>query len=256
MRRDPISQSIIRPAAMLGMLALAGAAQAGEVSFTESISNGVQSASATFTFNDDGPTTILTIQLTNTMTSNGGPQWLTGLFFDIAGSPTLTYDSSGLIASMITLSGTTQTAYTTVDADHFWALRDDLSGLPFGDQEYGLGSAGFDVFGSSDILNFQAGGPTPQPDGTDGGILADIAGLDIPDGHDGKPFVLGSLWLTFDLGSYDIDDAAVSDVAFVFGTGFDETVLLVPVPLALPLGLAGLAGVVLGRRRLSRVLAR
>lgn len=235
--------------ASVAVCGLAAGASADEVSFGFDLINGTQSSNSTFVFNDDGATTLLTVILTNTMTSNSGPQWFTGAFFDIAGSPTMTY--SGLTGtSMITLNGTSQTAYTTVTADHFWAYRDDLSAsLPFGTQKYGLGAAGFDIFGLSDILNFQAGGPTPQPDGTDGGILADISGLQVPGGHEGKPFVLGSISLIFDLGNYDINNAGVSNVVSAFGTGFDEVVLVIPLPMGASMALAGLGFVAVRRQR-------
>jgi hypothetical protein len=65
------------------------------------------------------------------------------------------------------------------------AYRDDINSGDYGSfldsafggttRAYGLGAAGFDVFGESDILNLQGGGPLPQPDGTDGGILAKIS---------------------------------------------------------------------------------
>ena len=230
------------------------AANADEVSFDFELDNGTQSASANFTFADGtelGDLATLTITLTNTMTTNGGPNWLTGLFFDMAGSPALSYQSVN--SQMITLDGTNQSDYTTAAPDHFWAYRDDLSGmLPFGDQQYGLGAAGFDIFGQSDMLNWDPNGPQPQPDGTDGGILADIEGLSLPDGHDGTPFVLGSLQLTFWLPEgFNLDDADVSDVAFVFGTGFDEIILVVPLPLPLAMAAAGLGIVAVFRRRLT-----
>ena len=130
--------------------ALAGNVYADELSFNFALSNGTQSASADFTFSDagSGPVT-LNIVLTNTMTTNAGPNWLTGLFFNLAGSPTLTYQGLSPLPPpeewrMITLEGTTQTVYDAADPDNFWAYRQDpdLPGeLPFGDQQYGLGAA-------------------------------------------------------------------------------------------------------------------
>ncbi len=229
------------------------AANADEVSFDFAQTNGTQSASANFTFADGaelGDLSTLTITMTNNMTTNSGPQWLTGLFFDVAGSPALDYQS--VDGEMITLDGTTQHAYTDPAPDHFWAYRDDLTGeLPFGDQEYGLGAAGFDIFGESDILNFDPKGPKPQPDGTDGGILADIAGLAVPDGHSDTPFVLGSLQLTFWLPEgFDLDAAGISNIAFVFGTGFDE-IVLIPLPIPLVMAATGFGIVAVFRRKLT-----
>ena len=152
---------------------------------------------------------------------------------------------------MITLDGTTQSPFTDYDPDQFWAYRDNLTGeLPFGDQQYGLGAAGFDIFGDLDML--APGGPEPQPNGADGGILADIDGLMVPDGHETTPFVLGSLQLTFWLPEgFDLASADVSDVAFVFGTGFDEIILVIPLPLPLAMAAAGFGIVAVFRRRLT-----
>ena len=245
------------------MTALAGNANADELSFNFALSNGTQSASADFTFSADNalaPVT-LSIVLTNTMTTNGGPNWLTGLFFDLAGSPTLDYKSTD--GQMITLDGTTQSDFfydvgKTMPGQpaDFWAYRGTDQNeffpgeLPFGDQQYGLGAAGLDVFGLSDILGDPPPFILPQPAGTDGGILADIDGLSVPGGHEGRPFVLGSLEFIFDLpDDFLLSQAGVSDIAFIFGTGFDE-VVLIPLPLPVAMAGAGLMIVVCFRRRL------
>ena len=245
--------------------ALAGNAYADELSFHFDLSNGTQSASADFTFSDagSGPVT-LNIVLTNTMTTNGGPNWLTGLFFNLAGAPTLDYQSTA--GNMITLQGTTQSDFFYDPANEkqpglpadFWAYRDDLSGeLPFGDQQYGLGASGLDIFGLNDILGDPPNLILPQPAGTDGGILADIDGLQVPEGHEGRPFVLGSLEFIFELPwDFDLSEASVSDIAFIFGTGFDETVLLIPLPLPAAMAGAGLMIVVCFRRRLVALAGR
>lgn len=255
-------------------LAITGAVHAGSVSFSQSYSNGTQAATAVFTFHDSGPSTTLDIRLINNMTVTGSgtnPQWLQGVFFDLLNSPTMNYIGLGGTSGddyndMVTgtpgstpHSPDTWSPYTDVTADHFWALDQNLSGsLPFGNQQYGLGAAGFGVFGPGDILNYQAGGPHPQPGGSDGGILSgdliDNGTLNLPNGHTTREFVDGGLWLMFDLGNYDINSAGVSGVTFVFGTGFDE-VVLVPLPMAMPVGLAGLALVAGARRRIRRQAA-
>ncbi len=246
-------------AAVAMVTALAGNAYADELSFNFELSNGTQSAGAGFTFSaaDELAPVTLRIELTNTMTSNGGPNWLTGLFFNLADSPTLNYQSVAAALGMITLEGTTQTEYLDAPPDHFWAYRDDLTGeLPFRDQQYGLGAAGLDIFGFADILNPSGGGPLPQPAGTDGGILADIAGLSVPAGHEGRPFVLGSLEFEFLLPEgFVLAQAGAGDIAFVFGTGFEE-VVLIPLPLPVAMAGAGLMIVVCFRRRLVALAGR
>ena len=258
---------VIQSGVMVSTIGIAGFAQAGTLMFSQSLTNGAQSASVLFVFDDS--TDKLTITLTNTMSTNGGPQWLTGLFWNLTGADGFTIAPHAadpelrVEGDLITLSGTTQTDYGIAEEGHFWAYRDDISDYgsfldtAFGGttRAYGLGAAGFsaagfDMFSQSNILNFQDN-PAPQPDGADGGILADIGILEVPGGHEGKPFALGSLTYLFDLTGFDaIADSglAVVDVAFVFGTGFDETVLI-PLPPAVWAGAIGLVGVVALRRR-------
>lgn len=261
-------------AGALSVVAICGPTHAATVTITQTLDDGTHAATAIFIFDDSGATTTLSIQLINDMSVTGegtNPQWLQGLFFDMAGSPTMSYlglggDGSDDFNDMIQLSpGATDTdpdpfvAYTDVTVDHFWGLRQDIAGgeLPFGTQQYGLAAAGFGVFSEDDVLNLQATGPLPQLDGSDGGILSatllDSGSINLPDGHT-REMVDGGIWLTFDLGDYQFDESSISDVSFVFGTSFGE-IVLVPVPLALPMGLAGLAGIAACRRRLQKVVA-
>ena len=238
------------------LTALAGNAYADELSFEFALSNGTQSASANFTF--DAGARTLTISLTNTMTSNDGPNWLTGLFFNLAGVDTPIAPSAAN-GQMITLEGPDE--HYPYQHQHpnagnpanFWAYRNDLSGeLPFGDQQYGLGAAGLDIFGLQDMINYPniPGDILPQPAGSDGGILANIGGLSVPEGHEGRPFVLGSLLFEFLLPEgFVLAQAGVGNIAFIFGTGFEETVLI-PLPLPIAMAAAGLMIVVFFRRRL------
>ncbi len=174
------SKTIGLSAIAVAGLAMASNANAAELTLSTSLTNGTQAATANFIFDDSGGSTTLSIQLINDMTVTGegtNPQWLQGVFFDLAGSPTMSYvgmggDGTDDFNDMIQLyDGATSSdpdtfsPYTDVTVDHFWGLRDDISGgeLPFGDQQYGLGAAGFGVFGPGS-LNYQAGGPDPQLD--------------------------------------------------------------------------------------------
>lgn len=242
---------------LIGLAALAVACAVGQAdanTITISKTNGSQSASAEFAFSNNGGQNQLELTLTNTMTSNSNPGWLCGLFFDIAGSPTLSAPTAA--SSMITLTGTTQNAYSDHTIDQFWAYRGDISGALSG-QQYGLGAAGFGVFGPGDMIT--GGGPNPQPDGSDGGIIGNFAGVTVPPGHQGRPLALGSITFTFLLDStFDVDNASVDNIAFVFGTSFSEIILngeeppIIPVPMAMPMAVAGLVGVVVARRRIVK----
>ncbi len=78
--------------------------------------------------------------------------------------------------------------------------------------------------------------------------MPDIDGVTVPPGHYDRPFVLGSLLFHFELGDFDIYSTNVDLLGFVFGTDFEE-VILIPLPLALPMGIAGLVAVMVLRLR-------
>jgi len=220
-------------------------------SFSFSANNGVQSAAATFTFDQSQGT--LSIQLTNTMTANAGPNWLTGLYFDLGGSPAL--GAASAAGDLCRFHGTDQIHYEAHTTGQLWAMRDDLNGaLPFGGMQYGLSCVGAGVFSAADMI--EPGGPHPQPNGVDGGIVGDFSGVTVPMGHQkgGLPFVIGAATFQFLLPQgFDFDSANVSNVAFHFGSGYDEVVMLVPeiIPLPAPvfMTMIGLAGVMVLRRR-------
>lgn len=237
------------------LLGLCGAAAAGSLTQTFSLSNGLQSASAVFTFTPgplDTPVS-LDIVLTNTMTMNHEPNWLMALFFDIGGPPspslTPTTTTTPVDGSLVIFDESGPHDFNGIFTPaQVWGFR---QGAPDGefpqDAAYGIGAAGLDVFGLNDM--FQPGGPHPQPGGTDGGIVPSFDGVTVPAGHFGRPFVDGSLTFHFELDpGFDFANASVENVSFVFGTGFDEVVLIIPLPAALPMGLLGLGCVVVLRR--------
>ncbi|MCZ6835412.1 MAG: hypothetical protein O7G85_06520 [Planctomycetota bacterium] len=249
-------------AATIVVLASSGLSQAAEVDITVMGSSGPFSATANFNFDDSGGSTILSIQLTNTGgTDEAGNAWLTGLFFDVVGSPDMTYvglggDGSDSFNDLVYNDLSTYTPVAGEDAAHFWGLNDEAQTnlASTGSQEYALYAAGFFGLptGNTDMLDYVAGGPDPQPDGPDGGIINTATTTGGP-----EPKILNGIWLVFDLGQYAFDESSVSNVWFQYGTDNDQPGFgkLIPVPLALPLGLAGLAGIAVGRKRLRRALA-
>ena len=203
---------------------------------------------------------------------SGNVSWLTGLFFNIEGTVT---SAGGGTASADMVWAESGGGFSNnfpggggdPDPSAYWAYRNDLSPSNFGefaglfgggDQQYGLGAsglsgAGFDLFGPSDIL---VPGDTPgenqPPDGSSGGVLPDLSvvpDLALPSGHEENAFVDGMIEFWLDIGGTDL---VVTDVAFVWGTDLNQGLVLIPLPAALPLGLAGLAGVVIMRRRTAR----
>ncbi len=239
-------------------------ATASSISQTFSASQGNHSAEATFTFSDAGSgKTSLNIKLTNTMSSNTGPNWLTGLYFDLAGSPELTYQSA--TGDLVKFSGTTPNPYSDQLPGQYWAYNGAIQNgqLPFGSQQYGLSAVGAGVFNNDMML--EPGGPHPQPNGVDGGIVGDFSGVTVPNGHQnqGNAFLLGSIEFNFLIEGMNYADGLAGSVAFHFGSGFDEVtfgsngsgsdeIILIPLPAPVLMGVVGLIGLVGVRRGLAR----
>ncbi len=230
----------------------AGGAMADQVSFafSGSIASG-HSAAATFTFDDVAHTAVIRIENTIDSAHNSlGSRALTGLFWNM--SP-----------GSLPFTGVSATAGTPVnnpggfDPTQLWAFRGDLSAgsTPFGTQ-FGLGAAGFDVFSGANML--APGGPQPQPNGIDGGILSQTG--DAYGGQNQNPMWRSFVELTFNVPSSffagGIGNIAVSDVGWQFGSEFNEPgITVVPLPAGVWAGAAGILGVAgwqgLRRRRLA-----
>lgn len=233
---------------MLGVLGLgscalvgltAGEAVAAQVTLNFSGSNpSGHAASATITLNDVANT--VTIRIQNDIDSGHnslGSRALTGLFWNMtAGSlpfTSVTATHGGYIGSP---SGLTPM--------QLWAFRGDLSAgsTPFGTQ-YGLGAAGFGVFGSANML--APGAPGSQPNGIDGGILSPTGNT--YGGQNQNPMFRSFVQFVFNVNSSffagGINNIDVSGVSWQYGSGFDEPrITLVPLPGAAWAGLAGLGG--------------
>jgi hypothetical protein len=230
-------------------------ASADMLTLSLSGTDGIFSATANFIFDDSGGSTTLGIQLINTGgTDEPGNQWLTGLFFDLAESPTMTYTGLG---------GTDADAFNdlvdtdldpflggaNIDAGDYWWLDQDASDAiqDRGGQDYALYAAGFFSFDGA-ALDDDLGAPSPQ--GRDGGIVNGATGIP----GNGAPFVWSGAWFTFDLGDYDLAQAAVSNVYFKYGTSEDQpgfAAVVVPVPPAVLIGGLGLAAASILRRRVT-----
>ncbi len=230
-------------AGAVGALAVglsAGAALADQVSFdfSGSIPSG-HAAAAKFTFDDVAQTAVIRIENTIDSSHNSlGSRVLTGLFWNMT-------------PGSLPFTGVSATAGTPVnnpsgfDPTQMWAFRGDLSAgsTPFGTQ-FGLGAAGFDVFGAGNML--ASGGPFPQPNGIDGGILSPTG--DAYGGQNQNPMFRSFIEFTFSLGapffSGGLGSISITDVAWQFGSGFDEpSIPIVPLPPAAWAGIVGILGV-------------
>lgn len=234
-------------------IALASAASADVVTFaySGSLPSG-HAAAATFTLNDVSNTVTIRIENTISGANNGlDSRALTGLFWDMTtGALPFTGVSATHGGNVNNPSG-----YTPAQT---WAFSGGFSSAstPFGTQ-FGLGAAGFGAFGPSNML--APGGPTPQPNGLDGGILSSTA--DTYPGQNQNPMYRSFIQFVFSVNSAyfagGIHNIGIGNVGWQFGSDFQEPgIVVVPLPAGAWMGIAGLTGVmgmgVLRRRAFRR----
>jgi PEP-CTERM motif-containing protein len=188
----------------------------------------------------------LVLTLTNTAP---GDVWdpahvLTGLFFDIAGDPTLT----ALSATTCSTCVTNHTNPDPTDVGGEWAFR-HATDLAFG-ANYGISSTGLGLFGPADVV----GSPNLAGPGSPGGVEYGITSAnDNPStngGLSGVPLISNYVIFTFAglPGNFDVN--TISNITWQYGTSLSEAV---PEPATLALfGPAALAAFVARRRRARR----
>ena len=149
---------------------------------------------------------------------------LTGVYFDILGSPTLTPVSVVLAPGSTVLGGPDGGG----DVSGEFAYRGDLSGN-FNDAQYGVSNSGMDyVFGGTDLFSPNDLDTPLSPDGMNYGI-APSSGID-PNANlyenDGvtlkEPFVQYAVVISFDLGDYQLDVNDIYNVSFQYGTSLEQ----------------------------------
>lgn len=242
-----------RVVAIAAAFAAGQAASADIVSFaySGSLPSG-HAAAATFTLNDVANTVTIRIENTISAANNGlESRSLTGLFWDMStGALPFTGVSATHGGDVNNPSGYSPT--------QIWAFSGSFTpaSTPFGTQ-FGLGAAGFGAFGPSDLL--APGGPPPQPNGLDGGILS--ATGNAYSGQNQNPMYRSFIQFAFSVNSAffagGIHNIAIANVGWQFGSDFNEPgIVLIPLPAGAWIGIAGLAGVmgmgVLRRRALQR----
>ena len=254
-------------AAILLATFAAASAQASTVTGSGAGFNGATlEAQATFDLAGD----FLTITLTNIATSDeetGGldtpTNTLTGLFFDLNGSPTLTTVSATVAGgSSVIQAGTCVpgpcVGATDMSGEWGYSGSQDFSFTGGPSAGYGIASPGYLTTGlSENIGNFNNGGAGPNlddPTSLDGinfGIVSSAGTYNPNGGLASDPLVQDSIVFVLS-GASGLTMADVSNVSFQYGTSFGEPIVTVPVPTAVWLfgsGLLGLVGV--ARRRKS-----
>lgn len=226
----------------LALACAAGASSAALGTTLFSGSSGARSASVSFSVSG----TDLHVTLTNTATTDAlvPIDVLTGVFFNVSGSPlSLTRTSATLASGSTVFNAASQPAGGNVGGE--WAYRANAFANGFG---YGISSSGLGDFGSGDLFpGTNLAGPS-APDGLQYGITTagdnpatGNGGLNTELIHNSVDFVLSGLPSGF-------SESRITGVRFQYGTDYSEPGFnLVPAPGAA--ALLGLGGLMIGRRR-------
>jgi PEP-CTERM motif len=208
---------LVVSAALLSVALWATPASAG--SLTIGLTSGSRSASAVFV-NSGGQ---LVVTLTNTSAADAlvPTDLLTAIFFDVAGSPSLTPVSAVICAtcSIVNPGAPATDAGGSVGGE--WAYKGGGADLAFG-ANYSLSSTGVGIFGPGDVFGgTNLAGPA-DPDGPQYGITT--AGDNPATGNGGLSVPIIKNQVVFKLNGFGGLDpqAVISNLTFLYGTALDE----------------------------------
>lgn len=186
------------------------------ITFTDPDGSYTYSGSADFTQSGNQ----LNIVFTNTATTaaNFNRRVLTGLFFDLAGAPSMTANSAAITGGSSQINGGDAPA----NIGAHWAFKQGLGANQWGNANYGIGASGLaGTFGPGNT--FPPGGGSPQ--GVDYGLVP-TAGTSL-----GIPLVKDSTTFTLNLPvSYTLTESSISNVWFQYGSDPSEFFGNVPEP--------------------------
>jgi hypothetical protein len=229
-------------AAVVGVGLSAAAVSAGPLTVSLS-GGGGRSAEAVFTASGSD----LVVTLTNTATHDvNDPTFvLTAVFFSITGpTVTLTPSSALLNAGSAAINVGSQPAGGVVGGE--WAYKAGLLGAPLS-ADMGISSAGFGLFGPSNVFPGPDLTPPPNPDGLQWGITSAGDNPATNNGGTNTPLIKNSVVFTLSgLPSGFDPEASISEISFQYGTALDEPNIPTPSPSS---GIVFLAAFALRRRR-------
>ena len=204
-------------AALLSVALWATPASAG--SLTMGLTNGSRSASAVFV--NSGGQLIVTLTNTSTADAHVPTDLLTAIFFDVAGSPTLTPVSAVICSTCSVLYPGSPATDAGGSVGGEWAYLGGGADLAF-TANYSLSSTGVGIFGPGDVFGgTNLAGPA-NPDGPQYGITT--AGDDPTTFNGGLHVPIIKNQVVFKLNGFGaLDPAAViSNLTFLYGTALDE----------------------------------
>ena len=212
----------------------------------------LDTASAVFSLINGGTTLQIVLSNTSTFTNYTNPDVLSGLFFAIASSPTLT-PASAVASAMVNDSACSANCNIDSDFGYVHSSAGFSSSTLTTTAQYGIASAGYSSLTPSFGSAAAFGGGSTQLQGLDDSIVG-------PDYTGGKgtagssPLAEGSVTFDFTLPTA-VTSLSISDVSFAYGTAPDGSAGATGVPEPISLAMFGTALAALGvvRRRKPRL---
>ncbi len=242
---------VVSRAALCAAAIACGLAQSASAGVVWSATSGDKAASADFS----AAAGKLTIVLSNDSMADAmlPTDILTGIFFDIAGSPLSLARISVTIPSGQGAFMIGTGAAAPVDSGGVvggeWGYKGGLSGAP-GGSKYGVSSSGLGLFGGGDLFpgsNLQ--GPA-SPDGIQYGITTKGDNLTTGNGGiTGSGMIKYSVVIVLDGVGSNFNLNSISNVSFQYGTDLSEPNVQTNVPAPGSLALLGVAGLACRNRR-------